>query len=365
VIRAALALSLLLAAPALGSPRIDLDAATALRDRDPARARELLDELVAKPREGREARDVAARASFLLGELDESSFAYAHAIERYRAVLAIDPGNWYAGAASARIAILASYGEGLDELATLDRVRRDPRASSDRVAVEALSTTPFAHPRVRAEARIFVAEAFVGRLRAPDRAIAPALEVARDPTAPEAARGAGWDLAAAALREVGDLDRARREIVDDPAAPEHLRSLIVREIRRRALGTIAAAVLALSAIAAVAALADAIRRGRLEKLRAALLRPSALVFVVVAPSVGGLLADAWEHGLGAPFFGLAVALGGGHVLSSLFRAALGDRGPGLRALSAVVATVALLSAVWFVLSRAEARGTPLLTGFGL
>ncbi len=308
-------------------------------------------------------RDVAARAAFHLGELDEKEHAYAAALAHYRDVLKLDPGNWCATAARARIDVLSLYEGSFAELAALDAIRRDPVRANDPLSVDALEKLSADWKgRIRAEALLFVAEARIGRLRQPARGLDPALGVGRSDADP-VLRGAAWDLAWVALRETS-LARAG-EVENDARAPAPIRARVVRELRRRSLHRTSLAVAAAGSAMLIAALAIALRRGRFMVFRRTVTRPLAIAFLIVTPVFAGLIADAWEHGMGAHFAPFALGLALVHVLVSAWRAAFGDRALAVRVAGSLAAALCVLAAAYLVLERGEAYGAPLLEGFGL
>jgi hypothetical protein len=307
--------------------------------------------------------DSDARAAFAAGELAERERRYGDALGHYRAVLVADPGNWFAGAARARIEVLSLYEGSFGELASLDAVRRDPARANDRDAVGALAELSIRWKgRVWADAQLFVAEAFVGRLKEPARAVAPALAVARSDADP-VQRGAAWDLAYSALR--GDLNGAEREIANDPRAPEPIRARVRRELRRRSLHRASTLAAGAGGGLGIFALAIAARRGRLAVVGRRLVQPIALAFLIVAPLFANLLANAWDHGMGAHFVPFGVALVMVHAFVCVWRGAFGDRARALRIAGGVTAAACVLAAAYLVLERGEAYGQPLLEGFGL
>ena len=276
-------------------------------------------------------------------------------------MLRIDPGNWFAGAARARIEVLGLYEGSFPELAILDAIRRE--RANDRAAVEELAAvSTHWKGRVWADAQLFVAEAWVGRLREPLRGADPALAVAREATDP-VQRGAAWDLAYSALR--GDLDRAAREIASDPRAPEPIRARVRREIRRHRLHRFSTSAASAGVGLSIFALAVTIRRGRVGVLARHLLRPIALVFLLTAPLFAMVLSNAFEAGMGAHFVPFGVALAAVHVFASTWRGAFGDRPRAVRIVGGMAAAACVLAAAYLVLERGEAQGIPLLEGFGL
>jgi tetratricopeptide (TPR) repeat protein len=319
------------------------------------------------PRDTPEQRDVVARAQFHLGEIDERARRYADALAHYRAVLAIDPGNWFAGTARARIEALQRYDVDFSSLAKLDAVRKDPARSNDPAAIEALERDIVEFPagRARTEALLFVAEAWAGRLARPERAIEPALQVARDPGADPTARATAFELAYSALHALGDLDRAARDVADDPAAPAPIVRRIHRELRRRTLHRVSAASLAFSGVLLAASLLEATRRRRLAITIATARNRWALAFLATAGLGAYVIAELWERGAGGPFLALVGVLAGVHVLVAALRGGFGDRGPVLRVVFALGAASCMLAAAYLVLERGEAMGRPMLEGFGL
>lgn len=309
-------------------------------------------------------KDAAARASFHDGELAEKERRYADALRSYRAVLATDPGNWFSAAARSRVEVLVQYEGAFAELGKLDAVRKDPAKVDDRGAIEGLEREARAFaPRTRAEALLFVAEAWVGRLREPQRAADAALTVGRDERVDRVLRDAAWDLAWAALKT--DLPRAVREIAHDPGAPAVIRERVLRDARRAKLHQAATVVTAAAGLGLLAALGAALRRGRGRVVLAVATHPLAVVFLFVTPVIASVLADAWEQGFGRHFAPLSAALVGVHLLAAALRGALGDRGRALRFAGGALAASAMLAAAYLVLERSEAQGTPLLTSFGL
>lgn len=364
---AILAIVVALAAPtaaARAATRDDLAAAEAVAD--PLARRSALEAIAKGPRDTAEGKDLAARASFRLGELAEKERRFADAIARYRDVLAVDPGNWFAAAARARVEVLSAYEGAFDELAALDAVRKDPARASDPAALDALARAAASwRGRARGEALLFVAEAWTGRVGQPAKAIAPALAAARDPRVERAQRDAGWDLAWAALRAVGDLDRANREIAQDPGAPEPIKKRVRRDVRRRTLQRTSTVVASATALAGAAALVTAIGRRRGRVVLDAATRPLAVAFLLLTPLLAAVLADAWDRGMGAHFAPFAAALLGVHLFAASWRGAFGDRARAARMAGGLAAALAVIAAAYLVLARAEARGTPLLESFGL
>ncbi len=346
----------------------DLATANAAIDRkDDDAAKPILARLATGPTATAEERDVAARASFLLATLDERLRDYPSAMTHYRAVLTIDPGNWFASTARARLEALAPYDADFASLERLDAIRKDPARANDPAAIDALARElqEFPSGNARREGYLFVAQAYLGRLQRPRDAVAPALSVAHDRTAPLIQRQSAFDVAHAALMAIGALDEAARVIGDDPDAPPWLRKTIRRDLRRRTLHVGSTRLLFLGGGIGLAALVIAARRQRLRITGRALVNPHALAIVGVLVGLGYLIAQQWEDGDGKPFLGFGVVLLGVHVLVASLRGALADRGRVLRVSSALVVAACVLAGAYLVLERGQAHGASYLEGFGL
>jgi tetratricopeptide (TPR) repeat protein len=364
---AIVAIGLFLARSAIASPD-PIAPAIELRDQkhDLDGARAILDPIANGPTSDAAGRDAAARAHYLLGDLDERVLKYASALDHYRAVLTIDPGNWYAATARARSGTLERYQNAFDALAKLDAVRKDPTKANDRASVDAIAAeaASMAAP-VRDEALVFVAEAYVGRLNDPARAIDPALLVAHDASASQVDRATGFEIAYAAMKASGAWDRVRAEILADPTAPKNLVSLARRELRRRTLDRIATSVTFIGVAGLIVAAIETIRRRRVRIAFDALRSRGALTFLALVVGGGYFVAEQWQRDAGAPFVFLGVWLLAVHVLSSAWRGGFGDRRRALRIAGGVLAAVCVLAAAWRVLERGGAKTTAMLDEVGL
>lgn len=310
--------------------------------------------------------DRAARAAFALGELDERAFAYAAALAHYQAVLRLDPAHWFSATARTRAQHLSLYVGEFAALAVLDAVRKDPRRADDAGEIDRLALAMAGLPpgRVRAEGHLFVAQAWVGRLGAPARAIEPALTAARTSPDPGIA-AAAWDVAWLALQRTGDLPRARVEIAADPRAPEALRRAVTVAVRRVRLHQVSVGVAAAALLGAAFALGRVIRDGRLRAVFGRLLAPRALAFLVLAPLGGAFVAEKWEHGMAPPFLAFGVGLVVVHACVSLWSAAFARSPRAPRLVGAALYVGLVLAAAYLALERSEAYGASFLGGFGL
>lgn len=345
-----------------------LQAAMEARDarHDFAAARALLVPIANAPLVDAASKDAAARAHYLLGDLDEREQHYASAADHYRAVLSIDPGNWYAATARARVATLERYACCFDALAKLDAVRNDALKANDVSAIDALaSDAPTFPPPVRNEALLFLAEAYVGRLHQPERAIAPAMRVAHDASAAPIDRATGFEVSWSAMQTIGAYDRAKAEILGDPATPPALAKAIRRTLRRRVLGGTSRAIAVAGAAAFLVGAFETLRRRRLLVAFDALRNRAALAFLALVVGGGWYLAEQWERGSGAPFLSFGLSLLVVHLFIASWRGGFGDRRRELRALGGVIAAVCVVAAAWMVLERGGNATTAMLDEIGL
>jgi hypothetical protein len=248
----------------------------------------------------------------------------------------------------------------------LDRVRADPNLADDPATIERLARhlQSFAPGPTRIEARMVVAEAWLGRMARPDDAVAVLRTVVDDPEAdPLTTRLAEREIVDALTAE-GRLDDAASEAAShanrlDPRFVAHTRTVL----RRRALRRAALVVLSLFAGLALASLFRALRRRAIDvagRALAQVLVPAAAFAAYVAVA-GGVLASQYESGNGAPFvlFGLLVL-----PLVLLARAwgAVGSSRPIARAARASLCAASVFAGAFILL---DAVNPTYLEGFGL
>ncbi len=315
------------------------------------------------------AAESAADAETLLqlAQADEDAGAFAQALRHDRAAIAAAPGSVWAERAADRIAWLDGRSEGnFAPLATLEHVRRHPELASDPAAVEALAHDAESFPPglVRVEARMFVAEAWLGRLHRPADALAQLHAVSDDPEAdPLTSRLAEREIVDTLVGD-GRLSSACWEATAhasrlDPRFVKQTQALV----RRRKLRGVALAELGAFTLLVGIALLRAFRRGALGEARTALRRlaPVAVAFAVYLAAAGGVLASQYESGNASPFVGLALA-----VLPLLFVArawgAVGSDRAAARAGRAILCAVSVLAAAFVLLYSVNPA---YLEGFGL
>ncbi|HEY8041528.1 MAG TPA: hypothetical protein VIF15_17095 [Polyangiaceae bacterium] len=368
------ALALLVTMALLGVARIAgasearrgvLDANAALSaepaDRDAARAALL------RATSANDDPEAVAEAFFLLGSLDEGDGAFSRAMVDDRASIAAAPNTRWALRASDRVDWLRARSEGdFAPLARLERVRRDPVLAADASAIAALARDAEGFPpgTVRVEARMLVAEAWLGRMHRPDDAITELRKVVDDPKAdPLTSRLAERELVDA-LVAAGHVDqaaaeaRARANRLDPRFAQQVQRLIVRRAVRRIALG-----VLAVFAALVVLGLARAQRRRTLGQAWQAVrpLVPVSLLFVAFTALGGGYLASRYESGNAEPFLLLGAATLP-LVLVARAWSAVGSQSAGPRAARAALCGATVVAAAFVLL---EAVNPAYLEGFGL
>jgi hypothetical protein len=330
----------------------------------------------------------AAEAMYRLGQADEEAGAFAQALMHDRASVAAAPESAWAQRAADRIEWLSAHAEGgFAPLARLEQVRRSPALASDPAAIDALARDADAFPpgRVRVEARMLVAEAWLGRMSV----AAEAARMTEAEAAPVARTPERVSDALALLRAVSDDPEAdpltarlaEREIVDALVAQDRLEGAsaeatshanrldprFVKQtrtlVRRRAMRHAALFELGVFAAIARAALLRAWFRGALGESGTALRRvaPVAVAFALYLGATGGILASAYETGNAMPFvlFGMSIL-----PLVFIARAwgAVGSGRAAARTGRALLCAVSVFAAAFLLL---DVVNPTYLEGFGL
>jgi hypothetical protein len=269
--------------------------------------------------------------------------------------------------ASDRIDWLRARSEGdFAPLAALERVRRNPELAADSAAIEALAHQVEAFPpgMVRVEARMLVAEAWLGRMHRPDAAIPQLRAVSDDPAAdPLTAR--------LAERELVDVLVAGGRIDDAAAeARSHANRLDARFVRqisrlllRRTLRFAALGVLGGFAVLAGLGVARAARAGTLAHAGRELrkLAPVAALFVAFIALGGGALASNYESGNASPFLLLGAAVLP-LVLIARAWSAVGSTRRTARVARSLLCAASVFAAAFLLLDTVDPQ---YLAGFGL
>lgn len=307
----------------------------------------------------------AAEAAFARGERAAKERRYAEALAEYRAVAAADPSAAVATPARARAEDLEAHREGgFAPLARLDEVRRDPARGRDPAAIEALARDAEAFPpgRVRAEARIYVAEAWWRRLGQPARAVDPLERAAADTSGDRVTRALALSELCALRRERGEVREALRAAEVDPELSPALRVQLARLVRREQLRWAATATLAvLSLLGAGSAAVLASRARDVRDVPALLVRPLSLAFALYVGGAGALLVRAHGEADARPFVWLGLALLALDVTARAFRLLAGRRAA-VRAAWALACVAGVLAAAFLSVERTSAE---YLDGIGL
>jgi hypothetical protein len=248
----------------------------------------------------------------------------------------------------------------------LDFVRLDPSRASDPDAIQllAMDLDQFPPGPLQVEGRMFVAEAWRGRLHRPDDALPLLRAVRDDPAAPAV-------TARLAAREIVDtlvderrLDEAAAEADAhaDLLDPAFVR-LTHKIVSRRTIRVIALAELGGFGGLVALALSRGVRRGSLGTAGTAVRRivPVAILFAAYLAGLGGVLASRYETGNATPFVALGLLV---LPLSLLARAwgAVGSPAAAARAGRALLCAVSVLAAAFLLL---DAVNPTYLEGFGL
>lgn len=301
----------------------------------------------------RSARADAADDAFADAVKAEAAFELGKAAEGYRTAIRERPSAGFALRARARLDELESHAEGdFVPLTKLERVRRDPRASSDAAALLALleASREFPEGAVRRETWLLVAEGLARRTGRPAEALGPATQLLADEKAPSVMRAAALSIAVFAKESLGDragaaaLARAHR-VLNPTIAKRYDRD------DRRAIYKRASIVVLF--IVGFFGLWSGWQRPR------ALLRPSvrALSFLIVA-ALSAVVLRLYDASLSAqPFL---VLTGGAFVVE---RAVTAARAAGTsRSLLVALGVLGVLAVAYLSLTMGEAD---LLGEFGL
>ncbi len=305
----------------------------------------------------------SAVALFLSGNVHELRREFAPALTVYRASVARDPSSRYASRALARIDALAAEDEGsFAPLAVLERIRSDPALASNPGEIAALARAARSFPpgRVRADARLVVAQAYVGRLHRPADALPILHELALDRSAPAGVRQLASELlvqAGLATRRLAETLPDLRALGADPLTLARVRRLLRRDQLRPVAWIAVAAVLLLG-------LASAIRAARSGRARAILrgwFRPLPLAHLAMLCLGGAVLAHSHDDHDVRPF----LALGAGALavyLAAVAIAVVGSKHAVFRTLCGVACFAGVLAVSFLAMDRFDPG---MLEGIGL
>jgi hypothetical protein len=253
-------------------------------------------------------------ARFHRAQDEERAGAFALALADDRACAQAFPDSRYGAWAAERASWLERHAEGgFAPLARLERVRNDPALADSARELDALLDDAKAFPpgEVRAEARLFVASAWLGRMRRPREALDLLRAVAGDASADRATRVLAEHELVGALLDARQLASAEREARAHPDRIDATLAARLGRLRRSArIDAASLAMLGIVAAAAGTALVRAARRGVLPRALAAAraLAPMAIAFGGYSALAGGGLASLYDGGHGAPFARLGATI---------------------------------------------------------
>jgi hypothetical protein len=311
--------------------------------------------------------EAVSEAHFLLARVDEERGAFEAALAEDGAAVLAAPGTRWALRASDRADWLRARSEGgFEALRRLEHVRRDPALANDPAVIDSLAHDADSYPpsMTRVEARMLVAEAYLGRLRRPNDAIAELRKVVDDPKVePLTMRLAERELVDA-LSDQGRMDEAFAEARShaarlDPGFAER----IARLARRRTLRWVAYGVLSIFTVLVAGSVALAQRRGALARaMKSAVeVAPLSTAFAAFVALAGGVLASSYEHGNATPFWALGITVLPLIIVARVW-AAVGSRRKVLLALRVALSGASVLAAAFALL---DGLTPTYLDGFGL
>ena len=311
----------------------------------------------AEPTPGASAR-AAAEASCARAEQAARDLRFEEALSAYQAAIATDASAPCAGVARARADDLAGHAEGaFGPLAELEAVRRDPRKAADRDTIEALARDLEAFPdgRVRAEARLVVAEAWWHRLGDPARALAALTAAAGDASGDRLTRALALSELWTLRRQRGEIREALADVERQPDLSPVLTRTVRRAAKREGLRTLALGVLGALGAIGVASLARLAAKARdLRDVPGLVVRPMAVAFSLYLGSAAAILVRLHGEGDARPFlwFGaLVLALG---VVARAVPLAVNARASTARAVWAAACVAGVLAAAFLSVEWADA-----------
>jgi hypothetical protein len=238
---------------------------------------------------------------------------------------------------------------------------------TDRAKIEALARDVEAFPggRVRAEARLFLAEAWQ-RIDEPERALAALAAAVEDPTADRLTRALALSELWALRRQRGEIGAALAEVDRDPDLSPAITKAVRRAARRERLRVAASVVLAALGAIGAASIARLMMQARdVRDLPRQIARPGAVAFALYLGGAGAILVHQ-RGGDARPFLWLGLGVLALLVIARAFTRAF-IRGGALRAGAARAAWAAaciagVIAAAFLAVERTEVS---YLEGLGL
>lgn len=306
---------------------------------------------------------IAGQAWFARAAIAERRVDFLTALEAYRRSVARDASGPFAARALARTGYLASHAEGnFAPLAALQRVRTDPQLGSNAEALAALARQVETFPPgpVRAEARLLLGQAYLGRLHQPERAAPVLRALADDPAAASDLRHLAVELLTQLHEQRGDLDAALRDLRRF-GGPERTVARVRQEMRRANGFRAAWALLVVVSIAGGISLVRVARARHLRALRTAWTRPLPLAHLAMLSLGGAFLAHSYEDHDMRPFLAFGLGALGVYLVASVWSLA-GSQRTVWRVVRAVTCAGAMLAVSFLAMHRFD-QG--MLEGIGL
>lgn len=314
-----------------------------------------------------ETADEAAQALYAQAEAEDAAGHFAKALELYRAVVDRSPSFRFAPRATARADVLATHAEGdFVPFGKVERIRRDPALANDPREIDALARDADSFPegRVRVEARMIVAEAYLGRLARPREGLVMIDRIVDDPACDPLTRRTATRRAVEVMLAANDVDAAAALVRRTHADPE-VRAIVAARLRRRAAHRASLVTISVLVLLAAAAIVRARRAGEADAVRRSVRGSLAttLLFAAWIGAGGGLLASAYEEGNAKPFVAFGIACVPLLILARAWGAASGATPSRVaRAARSALCAAALIAAGFLVLEYVNAE---YLQGFGL
>jgi len=316
---------------------------------------------------GAEAADAKARAraAYEQAERAAAGLDFKAALAGYEEALSLDPSGPLARIARARASDLSAHAEGaFVPLARLEAVRRRP--SPERPEIDALARDAEGFPpgRVRAEARLVVAEALWHRFE--DKpAAARALDAAlSDESADKLTRSLALHELVALERERGDLPAAHRAVTRFPDLAPALLAEISRLVRRVFLARLSVVIVAVAAAIGLASIVRLLRRdpGDPETIIRRVVKASSVAFALYLGGAAAILVRYHGDGDVRPFLWLGLGVLGVSIVAHAWRRGSRDDRAFARLGRALFCGLAVLAVAFLSLERANAG---YLESFGL
>jgi tetratricopeptide (TPR) repeat protein len=308
---------------------------------------------------------VKARAAYEQAERAAASLDFQAALAGYEEAASVDPSGPLARIARARANDLSTHAEGrFAPLARLEAVRR--KSSPERAEIDALAADAEGFPpgRVRAEARLVVAEALWHRFD--DKAAAArALDAAlADDSADKLTRSLALHELVALERERGDLFAAHRAVERFPDLAPSLLTEISRLVRRVFLARLSTVIVAVAAAIGLASVVRLLRRdlGDVEGTIRRTIRPSAVAFALYLGGAAAILVHYHGDGDVRPFLWLGLGVLGVSIVAHAWRLGSRDDRAFAKLGRALFCGLAVLAVAFLSLERANAG---YLESFGL